>query len=171
LPQLDFSFSVYTEQSGQATVVAEWRIHIVHRTKFTVLLGMMLGAGIAMAQAPDQSQAPQAAPGTTPPGTTMGRRHAPDLARQAQRLSRELGLSADQEAQIRPILADRQAQMQTLRADSSLSEEDRRSKIQSMMQESDNKIKAVLTDQQKQKFEQMNQERRARREQPPAQPQ
>lgn len=138
----------------------------MQRTKFTVLLGMLLGAGIAMAQAPDQTPAPQAGQ-----GAAMEGRHAPDPARQAERLRKELGLSANQEAQIKPILADRQAQMQSLRADSSLQEADRRTKMESIMQESNSKIEAVLTDPQKQHFEQMQQERRAHREQPQAQPQ
>lgn len=136
------------------------------RSKFIVLLGVLLGAGIAMAQAPDQSQVPP-----TGQGATMEGRHAPDPARQAQHLRRELGLSAEQEAQIKPILADRQERMQSLRADSSLAQEDRRSKMQGIMQDSDSKIEAVLTDQQKQKYEQMMQERRAHRQQPQTQPQ
>lgn len=76
-------------------------------------------------------------------------------------MTKQLGLSSDQQNQIRPILADRQQKMQALWQNQSLSEEDRRSQMRSLRQDSNAKIEAVLTDAQKQKFEAM-QERRGR---------
>ncbi len=86
-------------------------------------------------------------------------------------LARQLGLSRQQVAQIRPIIADRQQQIQILRTDQSLTPRDRRSRVQGVMQDSRNRIEALLTDSQKQQFEQMLADRRARRQQQLAQPQ
>jgi protein CpxP len=96
-------------------------------------------------------------------------------------------LTADQQSQIKPILQDEQQQMQSMRSDTTSSREDKHAKMQRMHQASTEKIEAVLTDEQKQKFEadlEKMQERRAKQMkggqagpppgeagQPPAQPQ
>lgn len=138
----------------------------MHTKSVTMLLGALMSAGVVLAQAPDQtpqSDAPQAAQ-----NQPARPHHAPNPDKQAKHLGKKLGLDKDQVAQIKPILEDRQQQMQSLRADTSLSQQDRRTKAQSIMQDSKNKIEAVLNDQQKQQFEQLLQERQARRH---AQPQ
>ena len=76
---------------------------------------------------------------------------------QLQHLTRALDLSADQQNQIKPILEDRQQKVQALFQDQSLSREDRHSKVQAIRSDSTAKIEAVLNDQQKQKFEAMQQ--------------
>ncbi len=85
----------------------------------------------------------------------------------AKHLGKKLGLSNEQVAQLKPILEDRQQQMQTLRNDTSLNQQDRRAKAGGIMQDSKTRIEAVLNDTQKQQFEQMLQERRARHSSPP----
>ena len=96
---------------------------------------------------------------------------------QLQHLTRALDLSADQQSQIKPILEDRQQKMQALFQDQSLSREDRHSKVQAIRSDSTAKIEAVLNDQQKQKFEAMQQRMQERQHgrgdasAPPAQPQ
>ncbi len=80
-------------------------------------------------------------------------------------MAKKLGLSSDQKAQIEPILADRDQQMQTLRNNTSLTPQDRKAQIRSIVQGSDSKIEAILSDTQKQQYEQMKQEHRARRQQ------
>jgi Spy/CpxP family protein refolding chaperone len=123
--------------------------------KATLILGALLSAGLVLAQAPATNQAP-AAQGQ------QGNIHRNfDPNKQAARLSKRLGLSNDQVAQIKPILADRLQQMQNLRADTSLSQQDRHAKVHSLMQDSNTKIEAVLNDTQKQQFEKMQAERRA----------
>ncbi len=102
----------------------------------------------------------------------MPMRHAPNAKRQARHLAKTLGLSHDQVAQIRPILTNRIQQMQSLRADATLSPQDRREKSRAIMQDSRTRIEAVLNDSQKQQFEQMLAQRRARhRHDESAQPQ
>ncbi len=80
-------------------------------------------------------------------------------------MAKKLGLSSDQKAQIEPILAGRDQQMQTLRNNTSLTPQDRKAQIRGIVQDSDSKIEAILNDTQKQQYEQMKQERRARRQQ------
>jgi hypothetical protein len=89
-----------------------------------------------------------------------GQQMDPDRA--AARLQKQLNLSADQVAQIKPILADQQQQMQALRADTSLNQEDRRAKGKAIMQDSRTKMEAVMNDDQKKQFEQMMSEQRER---------
>ena len=79
------------------------------------------------------------------------------------RLSKRLGLSDDQVAQMKPILAYRFQQMQTLRADTSINEQDRHASVRALMQDSNTKIEAVLNDTQKQQFEKIQAERRSHR--------
>jgi hypothetical protein len=129
----------------------------MYTKKLAVLLGLVMSAGMVMAQ--DQAPAPAQS------GQQMSGRHGrqmdPDKA--AARLGKKLNLSADQTAQIKPILSDQQQQMQAVRADTSLSQDDRRSKAKGIMQDSRTKMEAVMNDQQKQQFEQMLQEQKARR--------
>jgi F0F1-type ATP synthase membrane subunit b/b' len=80
-------------------------------------------------------------------------------------MAKKLGLSSDQKAQIEPILADRDQQLQNLRNNTSLTPEDRKAQIRGIVKDSNNKIEAILNDTQKQQYEQMKQERRARRQQ------
>jgi|HubBroStandDraft_1064217.scaffolds.fasta_scaffold1065255_1 protein CpxP len=133
----------------------------MNATKATILLGALLSASIVFAQAPDSSQAPAAnAPQAAP--AQPGKQHRNfDPSQFAAHLGKRLGLSSDQVAQITPILAARQQQMQTLRADASLSEQDRHTKAHAIRKDTNSKIEAVLTDPQKQQFEQMLAQRRA----------
>lgn len=85
------------------------------------------------------------------------RQHRMDPDAQLQRMTTQLGLSADQQSQIRPILVDRQQKLQALWQNQSLSQSDRRSQMMSIRQDSDAKIEAVLNDQQRQTFEAMRQ--------------
>jgi hypothetical protein len=133
----------------------------MNTTKTSILLGVLLSAGMVLAQAPDASQTPSInVPQTTQAQSGPQHRNF-DPAQQASRLTKRLGLSSDQAAQIQPILADRQQKMQSLHTDSSLSQQDRHSKVQAIMQDSNSKIEAVVSDTQKQQFEQMLAQRRS----------
>jgi Spy/CpxP family protein refolding chaperone len=88
-----------------------------------------------------------------------------DPQRQVNMLGKRLNLTGDQKNQILPILTDRQQQMKGIHEDTSLSQQDRRAKMQTVREDSDAKIKAVLNDDQKQKYAQMQQQRRDRMQQ------
>jgi periplasmic protein CpxP/Spy len=135
--------------------------------KLAITCGTLMFAGVLMAQAPDATQAPADNSTATTQTTPAGRHRAADPAREAKHLGKKLGLSADQVSQLQPILADRNQQMQSLRSDTTLSQSDRRAKFQSIRQDSNTKIEALLNDQQKQQFEQMQQARRNHRAQGP----
>jgi protein CpxP len=106
---------------------------------------------------PDQNQA-------GPPAQGMGRRGMRmDPDRQLERLTRELNLTTDQQAQIKPLLVERQQKMQALFQDQSAAPEDRRTQGRTIMEGTNNSIKAVLNDDQKQKFEAMQERMRRNR--------
>jgi periplasmic protein CpxP/Spy len=75
---------------------------------------------------------------------------------QLQHLTKQLDLTAEQQAQIKPILENRDAQMKQLWQDQSISQQDRHAKMESIHQDTNSKIEAVLNDTQKQKFAQMH---------------
>ena len=132
----------------------------------TLVLTGLLATGVMLAQepgsAPEQGAAPQADSGG------MGGHHRGrgmmDPDKRLAKMTKRYNLTADQQSQIKPILQDEQTQMQAMHSDTTTSREDKRSKMMSMHQASTQKIEAVLTDEQKQKFEadqQKMQERRA----------
>jgi Spy/CpxP family protein refolding chaperone len=71
----------------------------------------------------------------------------------------QLSLSDDQKAKITPIIADRQEKLKAL-AESSGRRRKKAREMRSIMEDSDKKIEALLTNEQKTKYEQMEQERR-----------
>ena len=76
------------------------------------------------------------------------------------KLGDKLSLSDDQKAKITPIIADRQQQMKALAADQSGRRFQKARKMKSIYKESDEKIKAILNDDQKKKYEELEQEKR-----------
>ena len=125
----------------------------------SLALGALLtsGAMLAVPVAQDQAQGQQQGP------DHGGRRMDPD--RQLAMMTKQLNLTDDQQKQVRPILADRQQQMQALWSDQSMSREDRMIKMKTIREDSRAKIEAVLTADQKQKFNDMQQRHREHREQ------
>jgi hypothetical protein len=81
-----------------------------------------------------------------------------DPDRQVKMLTKKLNLTADQQTQIRSVLTDRQQQFESIRNDSSLAPKDRREKMHSLREDSEAKIRAVLTDTQKQTYDQMQEQ-------------
>ena len=129
----------------------------------SLVLTGLLATGVMLAQepgsAPEQG-APQA------DGGGMGGHRGRGMMDPDQRLAhmtKRYKLTTDQQSQIKPLLQDEQTQMQSLRSDTSTSREDKRAKMQSIHQASTQKIEAVLTDDQKQKFEADQQKMESRR--------
>ena len=83
-----------------------------------------------------------------------------DPDRQLAHLTRELSLTTDQQAQIKPLLVERQQKVQALMQDQSVAEEDRHAQMRSAIEGTNNSIKALLTEDQKQKFAAMQQHMR-----------
>jgi len=125
----------------------------------TMLAGLCLGLGTALAQ--DNQEQPAQGP---PPGSggRMGHRPMmPSVDDQIKHLTQKLSLTDDQQAKLKPILEDQRKQMEQVHNDSSLSREDRFSKMQQLRTSGDTQIKAVLTADQQKKFDQMREEQRS----------
>jgi Spy/CpxP family protein refolding chaperone len=83
-------------------------------------------------------------------------------ADQVKELTEKLSLTDDQQGKIKTILEDTRDQMQKIRADDSLSQEDKMAKGRGLRETANGKIRELLTDDQKKKFDQLEQERRDR---------
>lgn len=121
---------------------------------YSLALSTLFGLGVALAAPMAQDQPAQ--------GSQHAGRHEADPNTQVQRLNKRLNLTADQQNQILPILTARSDQMQSIRADSSLSPQDRYAKMRAVREEGDSKIRALLTDSQKQTYDQRQQHMRER---------
>jgi Spy/CpxP family protein refolding chaperone len=94
-------------------------------------------------------------------GQRMGRRQGPD--QQLARMTKQLHLTDDQQAKIKPILEDQQKQMMALRQDTSMSREDRFAKFREIRKATFEKMNPILTAEQQKQLQQMQQMRRERR--------
>jgi Spy/CpxP family protein refolding chaperone len=116
-----------------------------------VAMGLLLTAGTFLSSAVAQDQSGSSAPAKMQPPS-------PDEV--VDTLAAKLNLSDDQKTQIKPIIADRQQKLQTLRSDTSMRPMQKMRKMKGIFDDSDKKIEAVLNDQQKQQYIQMEQQMR-----------
>jgi periplasmic protein CpxP/Spy len=72
-----------------------------------------------------------------------------------ERLSKQLNLTDDQKAKIKPILDDEDAKMKALWQDTSTAPEDKRGKLMAVHQTANDQIKSLLTEDQQKKFSDM----------------
>jgi Spy/CpxP family protein refolding chaperone len=89
---------------------------------------------------------------------TAEARKLPTPEEVVEKLDSKLSLTDDQKAKITPIISDRQQQMRAVATDGSMRRFQKARKMKSIYQDSDKKIKAVLTDDQKKKYEEIEQE-------------
>ena len=117
-----------------------------------VLLCALLGVAMTCcgsalyAQTQDQSQ-PQAG--------GMHRMGPMSTDERLQHLTQMLNLTSDQQQKIRPILDNENQQMEALRGDTSMSREDKMTKMRSIRQGTMSQITPILTSDQQQKLQQM----------------
>jgi protein CpxP len=129
---------------------------------FSLALSTIFGLGVAMAAPQATTPAPSQDQSAAPQNGHWAGRHEADPNKQVQRMAKKLNLTADQQNQILPILTSRQQQMESIRNDNSLSQQDRRAKFRAVREDSDTKIRAVLNDDQKKTYDQMQQQMRER---------
>lgn len=67
-------------------------------------------------------------------------------------MTKELNLTADQQAKLKPILEDQQKQIEAVWQDASLSEDAKKAKKTEIKSEFSTKIKALLTTEQQEKY-------------------
>lgn len=84
-------------------------------------------------------------------GKGGGRGRGPSI----EMLTEQLGLTKDQAEKLKPAFEAQRAKMEALRNDESLSQEDRRSRMRSIREEGDTAIAAVLTAEQKKKWDEL----------------
>jgi Spy/CpxP family protein refolding chaperone len=114
---------------------------------------------LAIGTTPMWSQAPQDVP-PPPPQQENGQWHGrPNMEqmqdRQIEHLQKRLNLTAEQTTQVRAIYQDSGAQMKKLHEDSSLSRDAMHAQMKSIHEASTATIRALLTDDQKPKYDAM----------------
>ena len=77
-------------------------------------------------------------------------------------MTKQLDLTADQQVKVKTILTDERTQMMALRDDTSTAQADKREKFMGLMKTENEKIKAVLNEDQKKKFVEMEEKQRER---------
>ena len=81
------------------------------------------------------------------------------VARQApsrdQRLVASLNLTADQKGKVDPVLEDAAQKLRAIRTDTALSDDDKKTRSAAVSKETDEKLKAILTDDQWKKLQQL----------------
>ena len=123
-------------------------------THSVLMASLALGGGLLAAQAQTATQQPDQ---TQQAASQSGQyhRHTPNPQRETKMLTKRLGLSSDQAAQVEPILADRAQRMEALdssQGDPASMKQQRRA----IMQDTKQKLDAVLTPAQQQEMAQMH---------------
>jgi Spy/CpxP family protein refolding chaperone len=121
--------------------------------KLTSMLALALAAAFSTTLALAEDQKPA-------PGAGKGGRQQMSPEQRADRLKQELGLTDDQTAKVKAVYEKNADKFKALREDTSLSEEDRRAKFREMMKSTMEDVAAVLTPEQKTKFQEQMQRRR-----------
>ena len=119
------------------------------------LVGMLTASAVAQDNGGNQPQS--ASPGA-PPEHWRGHGQ-PDPAKRAEMLTKQLGLTSEQQPKVLDVLKSEQSQMEKLRSDSSLSQEDRRGKMMDIHKSTNDQIRALLTADQQKKWDEMQSRR------------
>lgn len=109
--------------------------------------GFVTGAVLLFAMASMGQQSP--APGTQP---------MPSVEDHVKFLSQQLGLTADQQAKVTPVIREMQDTAEKANADASLSPEERHNRLRAAHMKADKEMRTVLTEPQKAKLTQMEQD-------------
>jgi protein CpxP len=134
----------------------------IFRTSMLRVAILAIGA-TALSTLPAMAQDPSAPP---PPQDQAGpRQGGPGGMRgnQVEFLTKKLNLTPDQVTQVKAIDADAMSQMTALREDTSVAGPDKRAKMMDIHKASQDKIRALLTDDQKTKFDALQAQTRQRR--------
>lgn len=130
-----------------------------------MLAAMM--CGLILSAAPVFAQSNQTAPATTQndeAGPHHGERHGERDERRIEHMTKALNLTPDQVTQVKAIDASAHDQMRALHEDTATAPADKRAKMMAIHEDSTTKVRAVLTDEQKSKFDAMEARRKEHRE-------
>ena len=129
------------------------------RAAAILLCAVGLATGVAMAQQDAPPPSPDGHMHGPPPDGRWGR-GGPE--RRLDMLQKRLNLTTDQTAQLKTIFGDERGKMEGLRSNTALSREDRRSQMMAIHEEGETKFLAVLTPEQKTKYDEMEAKMRER---------
>ena len=129
----------------------------MHRTFRTIAFSSALCLGLTSGAAllAQDSSTPSAQDQSAQPMQHGGMKGPMSPDKELTRLTRQLSLTSDQQSQIKPILQDRHDKMMQMHQDTSMSRQDMMAKMKTLDEDSNSKLEAVLTDQQKPKYEKM----------------
>jgi hypothetical protein len=122
---------------------------VLGKTLLLVALGLPAWVPVAGVQADGQTSASVE---TKPQTQTPGRRRPITIEDQVQRFTKSLDLSETQQSEIKKILELRQVQIRRIRLDESLSGDERISRLRGLQDSTVARIRAVLSDEQKKKY-------------------
>jgi protein CpxP len=115
------------------------------------VVGMLTASVVAQDNGGNQPQ-------SASPGHWRGRGR-PDPAKRTEMLTKQVGLTSEQQPKVLDVLKSEQSQMEKLRSDSSLSQEDRRGKMMDIHKSTNDQIRALLTADQQKKWDEMQSRR------------
>ncbi len=93
-------------------------------------------------------------------GDEQGPRRMPSVEDQTKNLTEKLGLTDDQQPKVKAIVEDTHSQMMKIMQDENMAREDTMAKMRTLHEAASAKVNALLTDDQKKKFEDMQKEMR-----------
>jgi protein CpxP len=116
----------------------------------------------ALSALPAMAQDPSAPPPQDQAGPRQGGQGGM-RGNQVEFLTKKLNLTPDQVTQVKAIDADAMTQMRALREDTSVTPDEKKPKMRAIHQASQDKIRALLTDDQKTKFDALQAQMQERR--------
>jgi periplasmic protein CpxP/Spy len=119
------------------------------------VVGMATISAVAQDNGDSQPQPPR--PAATP-DHWRGRGQF-DPAKRTEMLTKQLGLTSDQQPKVLDALKSEQSQMETLHSDSSLSQDDRRTKMMDIHKTTNDQVRAILDPDQQKKWDEMQSRR------------
>ena len=82
-----------------------------------------------------------------------------DPAKRTEMLTKQLGLTSDQQRKVLDALKSEQSKMEALHSDSSLSQDDRRTKMMDIHKSTNDQVRAILNPDQQKKWDEMQSKR------------
>ncbi len=96
-------------------------------------------------------------------GDDQGRQMRMDPDERLKRMTKDLKLTDEQQAKIKPILQDEQKQLQGLMGNSEMSQQEKRDKFRAIHESAIGEIRPILNEDQQKKFDKKQQEMQQRR--------
>ncbi len=120
--------------------------------KLSVIAAMVLGGLVACSTLATAQNA-------NSNGKKGGKRGMPTVEQQLDRMSERLNLTDEQKPKVKEVLEQERKKWQELRSDSSMEQSARREKFQEIRKDSEKKMKAILTEEQFKKYQEMSSRR------------